>query len=158
MSGATAQRTEIYGSVQKCSVMASVLAHLHTFIGSPKAAKRLLQADTTMTDPERENLSYLLRSPRRGQCLTEPSADVERIVYADLQSAWNWFQAQAVMTDKYSIYGLLFKLGSMGVTKDIDVETMLRELIIGTCRGTTLGLTPRVFCSRGGFSSCFGKL
>ncbi|RYN81868.1 hypothetical protein AA0117_g2403 [Alternaria alternata] len=126
-----AKSVETYGSVQQCSIMVNALAHLQTFAGGPEAAKYLLQADITMTGPERESLDFLLSSTRRGKCLTEPDPDIEAIVYPDLQPAWNWFQTQAASREKYSIYGLLFKLAKMGVTKDVDAETLLRELTIG---------------------------
>jgi ppGpp synthetase/RelA/SpoT-type nucleotidyltranferase len=128
--GEVEQSAETYGPVQQCYIMVNALTHLQTFAGGPEAAKCFLQ-DTNMTDPERESLDYLLSSPRRGKCLTEPDADIEAIVYPDLQPAWNWFRAQSALTDKYSIYGLLFKLAKMGVTKEVDVETLLRELTIG---------------------------
>jgi hypothetical protein len=126
-----AKSVETYGSVEQCFIMVNALAHLQTFAGGPEAAKCLLQADITMADSERESLDFLLSSTRRGKCLTEPDPDIEAIVYPDLQPAWKWFQTQAASREKYSIYGLLFKLAKMGVTKDVDAETLLRELTIG---------------------------
>jgi len=129
--GNTAQPLESYAPAEQCYIMINALTHLQTFAGGPEAAKRFLQTDMTMTAPERESLDYLLSSPRRSLCLTEPTPDIVDIVSPDLQPAWNWFQAQAAMKDPYSIHGLLFKLAKMGVTKDVDVKTLLRELTIG---------------------------
>jgi hypothetical protein len=110
--------------------MVNALAHLQAFAGGPEAAKCLLQADTSMTNPKRESVDFVLSSTRRGKCLTEPDADIEAIVYPDLQPVWNWFQAHAALTNKYSIYSLLFKLAKIGVAKEVGVESLPRELTI----------------------------
>lgn len=122
---------EEFGPVKQCYIMVNAMTHLQTFAGGPEAAKRFLEGDTTITEHERDSLEFILSSPRRGLCLMEADASIEEIVRPDLQPAWAWFQKQAAKSNPYSIYGLMFKLAMMGVTKEVDVETLLRELTIG---------------------------
>jgi ppGpp synthetase/RelA/SpoT-type nucleotidyltranferase len=122
---------EEFGPVKQCDIMVNAMAHLQTFAGGPEAAKRFLEGDTTMTEPERDSLDFILMSPRRGICLMEADVSNEDLVRPDLLPAWVWFQTQASKCNPYSIHGLTFKLARMGVTKEVDVETLLRELTIG---------------------------
>jgi ppGpp synthetase/RelA/SpoT-type nucleotidyltranferase len=129
--GEVQEPTEDVGPVKQCYIMVNALTHLQTFAGGSEPAKRFLEADATMTERERDSLEFMLSSPRRELCLTEADAKIDEIVRPDLQPAWAWFQTQATLANPYSFYGLLFKLVIMGITKEADVETLLRELTIG---------------------------
>jgi ppGpp synthetase/RelA/SpoT-type nucleotidyltranferase len=125
------EAAEEVGPVMKCSIMVNALSHLQTFLGGPDPARCFLEADTTMNDHERVSLDLVLSSPGRIVCLKESDPQVEELVQHDLQPAWAWFQKQATLANPYSIHGMVFKLAKMGVTKDVDVDTLLRELSIG---------------------------
>jgi ppGpp synthetase/RelA/SpoT-type nucleotidyltranferase len=138
--GGTVKIVEEFRPAKQCDIMVNAMTHLQTFAGGPEAAKRFLEGDSTMTEHERDNLDFILSSPRREKCLKEADARIEEIVRHDLQPAWTWFQTQAAKSNPYSIYGLVFKLAIMGVTREVDVDTLLRELAIGCLsRSNTLG-------------------
>jgi ppGpp synthetase/RelA/SpoT-type nucleotidyltranferase len=138
--GETEEPAYEVGPVKQCYIMVNALTHLQTFAGGPEAAKCFLESNTTMTERERDSLEFMLSSPRREICLSGADAKIEEIVRPDLQPAWAWFQTQATLANPYSFHGFLFRLARMGITKEVDVETLLRELTIGRLsRNNTLG-------------------